>query len=133
MGEDHLHIRLGKHFTGSDLLALTKCLFELESVVERSPHRIMNLLKTETVTLNFSDLLTFARIRRETRLKNHVRFALVVNTPEKYGVMRMLQAVDTHPLTEIGIFLDFTSALKWIRGEPGIFCRGFPPGTQSRE
>ena len=66
---DHLYFRLGNHFSGSDLIAVSDRLREQESTADRSPHRILDFLATETMALNFVNVIAFARVRRAARLR----------------------------------------------------------------
>ncbi len=122
-------------FTGqvdlSQILALIQRVEEIEAACPISPNRICVLAEDMLVGFAFMDMEAVAKRRRETRLKNAVRTALVASTPQHYGFARMFQTLNSNPQIEIRISNDIVTARRWINSDdsPAEPTSNTPQGT----
>jgi hypothetical protein len=98
----------------SQILTLVQQVEEIEAACDVAPNRICQLAGDMHIAFAFMDMEAVAERRRGTRLKNHVRTALVATAPQHYGYARMFQTLNSNPQIEIRIFNGIVTARRWL-------------------
>ena len=112
----HAHIIFSGRLTMPEISNAAMRLDQFEAEARESYHRLIDLTAVEDLELNFSAVFQLTAARRVVKLFNLVRTALVAESPVQFGIARMFQTLNVQPQTEVGVFSDAESALKWIAG-----------------
>lgn len=103
--------------TFDDLKQVLKRLAEDELQLPVTPHRITDLSDANFSDISSEHLVAVAEIRRNAKLKNKVKSALIATRPEQYGLARMFMGHNQNPDITIMVFKDSDSAYNWIGAE----------------
>ena len=115
----HAHIVFSGKLSLPEIANAEEQLDKFEAGTGVSYNRLVDLTGVEDLQLNFTGVHQLTASRRTVKLFNMVRAGLVAKSPVQYGIARMFQALNVQPQTEVGVFNDAESALKWIEGAAG--------------
>jgi hypothetical protein len=110
----HAHIVFSGRLTLPEIAEVEKQLDKIEAKAGVSYSRFVDLTGVVDLELNFIKVNQLTASRRSVKLFNLVRAGLVAKSPVQYGIARMFQTLNVQPQTEVGVFSDPESALKWI-------------------
>ena len=113
--EGIIHVVFSGRITTEEVLLLGRELAELEASLDTALGRLTDWSAAESTDLHFRDIEGFARVRRQTKLKNAIRSALVAPTDVHFGLSRIFQALNDNPQITIAVFRDRPSATEWLR------------------
>lgn len=101
--------------TSEELLNAAAQTAKIESEIEVSPQRIVDLSLVEDMNLNFADMHQVAETRKAAPLKNAVKSAIVAPQPVQYGFARMFQTLNKNPQITVQIFTARQDAIDWLK------------------
>lgn len=102
-------------FTSADLARMGEEINALERAQAVVPDRLTDLSGASVAELDYGAISALANRRRQSVIKNKVRSAVVGATPLHYGLARMYQMLNDHPMIELRVFSSQAEALEWIR------------------
>ena len=114
MVEEYLHIRLHGTLTSEDLLDLSDRIHAVEEAQSVPPSRITDMTDLVRLEIAFPEIHALAERRRARELRAPIRSAIVTASKVQYGIARMFQTLNDHPLITIEIFHDRNAALDWL-------------------
>ena len=109
-----LRIRLYDTLTDVDLRDLADDVLGLEANQVPTPARVTDMSGLRRISVGFREMLAFVERRRASPPKQSIRSALVVESEVQYGIARMFQTLNNHPLVSVEIFRDASKALDWV-------------------
>ena len=101
--------------TNSDLAGVADAAAHIEASWAVVPNRIADLRSIEQLDIDFTGVFAMAEARRQVRLKNPIKTALIASDPVHFGFARMFQTLNDHPQIAIAIFRDEEQALQWLQ------------------
>jgi hypothetical protein len=111
---DVLWLTFTEKVTSEDLQSVAETLGRMESEPDVCPHRISDFSGTDGVELSFAAVHQCASIRRQVRLRNPVKSALIAPSPVQFGFARMFQTLNDNPSIEVRLFAAKCDAVAWI-------------------
>ena len=124
-----LRMRLYDSLTHQDLSGLAEAMLALEARLPRTPSRLTSMVGVTHVEVGFSEMLDFVERRRAVGPRQPIRSALVVAEAVQFGIARMFQTLNDHPMVTVQIFRDESAALAWLREDDGDGSRNDGPGA----
>lgn len=117
-----LRMRFFDALTRADLCGLAEEMLACEARQPVTPSRLTSLADVTHVEVGFSEMLDFVERRRAVGPRQPIRSALVVAEAEavQFGIARMFQTLNDHPLVSVRIFRDEASALAWLGEEDAV-------------
>ena len=117
-----LRMRFVGALTRADLCGLAEEMLACEAHLPVTPSRLTSLADVTHVEVGFSEMLDFVERRRVVGPRQPIRSALVVAEAEavQFGIARMFQTLNDHPLVTVRIFRDEASALAWLGEEDPV-------------
>ena len=112
-----LRMRFFDALTRVDLCELAEEMLAYEARLPVTPSRLTSLADVTHVDVGFSEMLDFVERRRAVGPRQPIRSALVVAEAVQFGIARMFQTLNDHPLVTVRIFRDEASALTWLAEE----------------
>jgi hypothetical protein len=109
-----LRIRLYDTLSAADLRRLASDVLDLEARVDPTPPRVTDFTGLTRFEVGFSEMLTFVERRRDSPPRQPIRSALLVDSDVQFGMARMFQTLNDHPLVTVEIFRDAATALAWV-------------------
>jgi hypothetical protein len=109
-----LRIRLYETLSDEDLRGLADEVLQLEANCVPTPARVTDLTDLERIDVGFREMLAFVQRRHASPPRQPIRSALVVATEVQYGIARMFQTLNDHPLVSVEIFRKESDALDWV-------------------
>ncbi len=112
--DGYVDLKLDGRLTAAEIRQVIAFLNQVESTAAASPHRLIDITEVFDLQLDFTVLHDLASQRRAVKLKNPVRSAVVARTSEQYGMARMFEMLNQQLDTEIAVFENSVSALRWL-------------------
>ena len=109
-----LRIRLYETLSDEDLRGLADEVLQLEANCVSTPARVTDLTGLQRINVGFREMLAFVERRRASPPRQPIRSALIVATDAQYGIARMFQTLNDHPLVSVEIFRSESDALDWV-------------------
>ncbi|GLC25143.1 hypothetical protein [Roseisolibacter agri] len=122
-----LRMRFFDALTHADLAGLAEEMLACEARLPVTPSRLSSLTEVTHVEVGFSEMLAFVERRRAVGPRQPIRSALVVTEAVQFGIARMFQTLNDHPLVTVCIFHDEAAALAWL-GEAAAVVRNAGAG-----
>lgn len=114
MDGEYLAIRLHGTLTNKDLTAAGDAVEKIEAAAPVTPSRITDMASLDGLEIGFAEVLALADRRRLTSISGPIKSAIVVGNPVQYGMARMFQTLNDHPLITLEIFHDRAAAIDWL-------------------
>lgn len=111
-----IELRLVGKVAGSELLSLLREALAIEEREAVTPNRMIDLREADTAEIRFNDVVSIAEVRRKTKLRNHVKSAILAKTNVQYGIARTFQAINDNPQIAVQVFRDEAEARAWLAG-----------------
>ena len=115
---DHVSLVLSGNVTVKDVAEIAAFLTKLEGTSKASLHRYVDVTAVKEMQVNFRDLHELSTQRAKVKLKNRVKTAVVAETNEQYGMARMFELLNQQRDTEVAVFRNAATALRWLKLQP---------------
>jgi hypothetical protein len=102
------------NLTRDDLQAAADQITAIETTLPLTPHRLTDLTQVSETDLTYADMFAFVERRKEQRLANPIKSAIVASRPVQVGFARMFQTLNDHPQIEVQIFDTLEAAETWL-------------------
>jgi hypothetical protein len=102
--------------TPPDLQAAADAITATEARLPQTPHRLTDLRQVSEMDLTYPDMAAFVERRKEQRLANPIKSAIVASRPVQIGFARMFQILSTHPQIKVQVFDTLEKAEVWLTG-----------------
>jgi hypothetical protein len=114
MADQYLDIRLHGTLTDKDLVSLGDAVLAAETATLVTPFRVTDMASVDRLEVGFNEVLALADRRRATPVSRPIRSAIVVGNPVQYGMARMFQTLNDHPMITVEMFHDRAPAIEWL-------------------
>jgi len=104
--------------TADDCRALIDTIVALEQKLERTPNRLIDVSMINRFGVGYPDFESMARARSALPPKNPIRTAILAPSDLQFGIGRMFENLNQHPLVETCVFRDRAAALAWLGNSP---------------
>jgi hypothetical protein len=111
-----IRIRFLNDVVPADLQTLGAVMDRIDDELPSDPNRLVDLADTQGEQIDFSRIVAFADLRKERRLRNAIRVAMVARAPLQFGVARMFQSLFRNPQMELRVFRELAAAEAWVAG-----------------
>jgi hypothetical protein len=108
-----LRIHLCESLSDEDLRGLADDVLRLEAALDPTPSRVTDMTDLERINVGFREMLAFVERRHASPPHQPIRSALLVASDVQYGIARMFQTLNDHPLVSVEIFRRESDALDW--------------------
>lgn len=90
----------------------------LEKSLERTPNRLVDISLIQRFGVGYPDFESMANARRALPPKNPIRSAVVAPHDLQFGIGRMFETLNQHPLVTTAVFRNRETALAWLKESP---------------
>jgi hypothetical protein len=111
---NYLFVRVFDKLTGDELRRISMDIAKLEETRAVAKHRIADMSPLESIDLCFEQVELLAQTRREAKLVQPIRSAIIAPRPIHYGFARMFEMLNDNPMIQMRVVTTIDEALLWI-------------------